>query len=99
MMLSLSHRSPKFVVGYVKECLPHEDSDHLSVTQTEVDNGEVLQIVCGAANIKKGQRVVVAKPGAVMPSGSIIWPGELRGVASNGTHLFSQRIATGERKP
>lgn len=76
--------SPKFVVGYVKECVPHEDSDHLSVTQTEVDNGEVLQIVCGAANIKKGQYVVVAKPGAVMPSGLIIWPGELRGVASNG---------------
>lgn len=76
--------SPKFVVGYVKECVPHEDSDHLNITQTEVDNGEVLQIVCGASNIKKGQKVVVAKPGAVMPSGLIIWPGELRGVASNG---------------
>lgn len=76
--------SPKFVVGYVKECVPHEDSDHLHVTQTEVNNGEVLQIVCGAANIKKGQKVVVAKPGAVMPDGMIIWPGELRGVASNG---------------
>lgn len=77
-------RSPKFVVGYVKECVPHEDSDHLNITQTEVDNGEVLQIVCGAANIKKGQKVVVAKPGAVMPDGLIIWPGELRGVASHG---------------
>lgn len=77
-------RSPKFVVGYVRECVPHEDSDHLSVTQTEVDNGEVLQIVCGAANIRQGQKVVVAKPGAVMPDGLIIWPGELRGVASHG---------------
>lgn len=77
-------RSAKFVVGYVTECVPHEDSDHLSVTQTEVDNGEVLQIVCGAANIRKGQKVVVAKPGAVMNDGLIIWPGELRGVKSNG---------------
>lgn len=77
-------RSPKFVVGYVKECVPHEDSDHLNITQTEVDNGEVLQIVCGASNIKQGQKVVVAKPGAVMPDGLIIWPGELRGVASYG---------------
>lgn len=77
-------RRPKFVVGYVKECVPHEDSDHLSVTQTEVDKGEVLQIVCGAANIRQGQKVVVAKPGAVMPDGLIIWPGELRGVASHG---------------
>ena len=76
--------SPKLVVGYVKECVPHEDSDHLSVTQTEVDNGEVLQIVCGASNIAQGQKVVVAKPGAMMPDGLVIWPGELRGVKSSG---------------
>lgn len=78
------NHTPKFVVGYVKECVKHEDSDHLHITQTEVDNGEVLQIVCGAANIKAGQKVVVAKPGAVMPDGLIIWPGELRGVKSSG---------------
>lgn len=76
--------SPKLVVGYVKECVPHEDSDHLSVTQTEVDNGEILQIVCGASNIEQGQKVVVAKPGATMPDGLVIWPGELRGVKSSG---------------
>ena len=76
--------SPKFVVGYVKECEPHEDSDHLSVTQTEVDNGEILQIVCGASNIAQGQKVVVAKPGSIMPDGLVIWPGELRGVPSHG---------------
>lgn len=75
---------PKLVVGHVLECAPHEDSDHLNITQTEVDNGDVLQIVCGASNIKKGQKVVVAKPGTVMPDGLIIWPGELRGVKSNG---------------
>ncbi|HIZ53602.1 MAG TPA: DUF4479 and tRNA-binding domain-containing protein [Candidatus Enterococcus avicola] len=76
--------TPKFVVGLVKNCVPHEDSDHLSVTEIEVDNGEVLQIVCGAANIRKGLKVVVAKPGAMMPDGLLIWPGELRGVASFG---------------
>lgn len=76
--------SPKFVVGYVEECNKHEDSDHLSVTQTRVGSDEVLQIVCGARNIAKGMHVLVAKPGAVMPSGSIIWPGALRGVESLG---------------
>ncbi|UJF15181.1 DUF4479 and tRNA-binding domain-containing protein [Jeotgalibaca sp. MA1X17-3] len=75
---------PKLVVGHVLECVPHEDSDHLNITQTDVGNGEVLQIVCGASNIKKGQKVVVAKPGTVMPDGMIIWPGELRGVKSYG---------------
>ncbi|MGC6770012.1 YtpR family tRNA-binding protein [Enterococcus sp. LJL51] len=76
--------TPKIVVGFVRSCKKHPDSDHLSVTQTEVDNGEVLQIVCGAPNIKAGQKVVVAKPGAMMPDGMMIWPGKLRGVESLG---------------
>lgn len=76
--------TPKFVVGHVKECVPHPDSDHLSITQTEIDNGEVVQIVCGASNIAEGQKVVVAKVGAVMPNGLVIWDGELRGEPSYG---------------
>ncbi|MEI5990762.1 YtpR family tRNA-binding protein [Enterococcus crotali] len=74
----------KIVIGFVKSCKKHPDSDHLSITQTEVDNGEILQIVCGAPNIKAGQKVVVAKPGAMMPDGMMIWPGVLRGVESFG---------------
>ena len=75
---------PTLVVGYVETCVPHEDSDHLSVTQTRVSDTEVLQIVCGAPNVKAGQKVVVATPGTVMPNGAVIWAGELRGVASHG---------------
>ncbi|MGM9902369.1 tRNA-binding protein [Enterococcus sp. 10A9_DIV0425] len=75
---------PKIVVGYVQTCEPHPDSDHLSITQTQVDDGQVLQIVCGAPNIEAGQKVVVAKPGAMMPDGLMIWPGALRGVKSDG---------------
>lgn len=74
---------PKFIVGYVESCEKLEDSDHLSVTQTNVGT-EVLQIVCGANNIAAGMNVLVARPGAVMPSGMVIWPGELRGVDSFG---------------
>ena len=40
---------------------------------------ETLQIVCGASNIAAGQKVVVAKVGAVMPSGMVIRDAELRG--------------------
>ena len=75
---------PKFVIGYVKTCEAHKDSDHLSITEVEVDQVETLQIVCGAPNIREGLKVVVAKPGAMMPDGTIIWPGELRGVESFG---------------
>lgn len=76
-------RAPKFVVGHVDTCQKHEDSNHLSVTQTNVGD-ETVQIVCGASNIDAGLDVIVALPGAMLPSGSIIWPGELRGVKSNG---------------
>ncbi|MEN1968181.1 YtpR family tRNA-binding protein [Lentibacillus sp. N15] len=74
---------PKFVVGYVKEKKAHENADKLSVCQ--VDTGdETLQIVCGAPNVDAGQKVVVAKVGATMPSGLQIKPSQLRGVPSNG---------------
>lgn len=75
--------SPKFVVGYVTDKSAHENADKLSVCQVDVGN-EALQIVCGAANVDKGQKVVVAKVGATMPSGLKIKPTELRGVPSNG---------------
>ena len=60
--------SPKFVVGYVESLEQHPNADKLKVCQVNV--GETtLQIVCGAPNVDAGQKVVVAKVGAVMPSG------------------------------
>lgn len=74
---------PKFVVGYVQEKAPHENADKLSVCQ--VDTGdETLGIVCGAPNVEAGQKVVVAKVGAIMPDGMEIKPTSLRGVPSKG---------------
>jgi len=75
--------TPKFVVGYVISKSPHENADKLSVCQVDVAD-ETLQIVCGAPNVDKDQKVVVAKVGATMPSGLKIKPTELRGVPSNG---------------
>lgn len=75
--------SPKFVVGYVKEKKKHPHADKLSVCLVDVGDEE-LQIVCGAPNVASGQKVVVAKIGAVMPDGLVIRPSELRGVQSNG---------------
>ncbi|GEO69927.1 YtpR family tRNA-binding protein [Levilactobacillus acidifarinae] len=74
----------RFVVGYVKTATPHPDSDHLLVTETVVDNDQTVQIVSGSPNMQADIKVVVAKVGAMMPNGLIIWPGELRGVPSNG---------------
>lgn len=76
--------TPKLVIGAVKTLKDHPDSDHLHIAQVEVDAQQELQIVCGAPNVAQGQKVVVAKVGAMMPNGQIIWPGKLRGVASDG---------------
>ncbi|HLQ71400.1 MAG TPA: DUF4479 domain-containing protein [Bacillota bacterium] len=74
---------PKFIVGHVLAKENHENADKLSVCQVDVGK-ETLQIVCGAPNIDKGQKVVVALVGATMPSGMKIKPTSLRGVPSNG---------------
>ncbi|MBE9388358.1 YtpR family tRNA-binding protein [Vagococcus salmoninarum] len=89
----MSDGEAKIVTGFVKACKAHPDSDHLSITQTEVADGEILQIVCGASNIKAGLKVVVAKPGAMMPDGMMIWPGELRGVESLGMICSASELA------
>lgn len=75
--------TPKFVVGHVLAIEGHPNADRLNVCSVDVGN-ETLQIVCGASNIAAGQKVVVAKVGAVMPSGMVIRDAELRGVASSG---------------
>lgn len=80
----LTVSKPTLVYGYVKECAAHPDSDHLHVTQIDVGDGQDHQIVCGAPNIAQGQKVVVALPGTLMPTGAQIWPGALRGVESDG---------------
>lgn len=74
----------KFVVGYVKSVKDHPDSSHLRITETEVQNGKTLQIVSSSPNMQEGIKVVVAESGAMMPSGLIIWPSELKSVKSNG---------------
>lgn len=83
-LLNQEENRPHIVTGYVKTCVEHPDSDHLHITEVEVNGGQVLQIVCGAPNIEAGQHVVVATPGSMMPDGTCIWAGELRGVPSAG---------------
>ncbi|MDR1241818.1 MAG: phenylalanine--tRNA ligase subunit beta [Deltaproteobacteria bacterium] len=70
-------------VGEVVECGRHPDSDHLSVCRVDVGS-EVLDIVCGAPNVAKGQYVVVAPVGSVLPGGLAIKKAKLRGQPSNG---------------
>ena len=76
--------SPKFVVGEIVEMVAHPDSDHLNICQVKVAADKVVQIVAGAPNAKVGLKTIVALPGAMMPKGNVIFPGELRGEKSFG---------------
>lgn len=84
--------SPKFVVGYVETKDKHPNADKLSICSVNVGD-EILQIVCGAPNVEAGQKVVVAKIGAVMPSGMLIKEGNLRGVESYGMLCSARELA------
>ncbi|WP_337982661.1 YtpR family tRNA-binding protein [Lysinibacillus sp. C5.1] len=84
--------SPKFVVGYVETKEKHPNADKLSICTVNVGE-EMLQIVCGAPNVDAGQKVVVAKIGAVMPSGMLIKEGNLRGVDSFGMLCSARELA------
>ncbi|MBD8034699.1 MULTISPECIES: YtpR family tRNA-binding protein [Solibacillus] len=84
--------SPKFVVGYVEAKEKHPNADKLSVCKVNVGD-ETLQIVCGAPNVEAGQKVVVAKVGAVMPSGLLIKEGNLRGEDSFGMLCSARELA------
>ncbi len=71
------------VVGEVLTCQMHPDSDHLHLCEVNIGE-EVLNIVCGAPNVRTGLKVIVAKVGAELPGGVKIKKGLIRGQESNG---------------
>ncbi|MCC9919267.1 DUF4479 and tRNA-binding domain-containing protein, partial [Streptococcus agalactiae] len=84
---------PTFVVAQIKEMIDHPDSDHLHICQVEINDGKTVQIVCGAPNASVGLKTVAALPGAMMPNGSLIFPGKLRGEDSFGMLCSARELA------
>ena len=74
----------KVVTGKVLTCVDHPDSDHLHICTVDAGTGEILQIVCGAPNVKPGIIVPVALDGSCLPGDIKIKKGKLRGVESCG---------------
>ena len=71
------------VIGEIVSCEAHPDSDHMHVCKVNIGD-EVVQIVCGAPNVREGLKVIVALPGAVLPGDFQIKQSKIRGVESNG---------------
>ncbi len=79
--------APEFsgvVVARIESIAPHPDADKLRVCQVDAGDGELRQIVCGAANAAAGMTVALAQVGAVLPGGMKIRKAKLRGVESLG---------------
>lgn len=71
------------VVGKVVEMAKHPNADTLWVCQVDVGGGKVLQILTGAQNVRRGDLVPAAVPGATIP-GKTLAVATLRGLESNG---------------
>jgi len=84
------------VVGEVLECGPHPDADKLQVTKVDVGADELLDIVCGAPNCRKGLKVAVAVVGAVLPGNFKIKKAKLRGQPSHGMLCSFSELGMGD---
>ncbi len=88
------------VVGEVVECEKHPDADKLKVTKVDAGTGELLQIVCGAPNVAKGQKVVVATVGTTLyptPEEAFrIKVSKIRGVESFGMLCAEDELGLGK---
>ncbi|MEC8209748.1 MAG: phenylalanine--tRNA ligase subunit beta, partial [Verrucomicrobiota bacterium] len=86
----------KVVVGQVIEYSQHPDADRLRCCKVSTGNEvEVHDIVCGAKNFNKGDKVIVALPGAVLPGDFKIKASKLRGQTSAGMMCSAKELQIG----
>ncbi len=89
------------VVAEVVEVAKHPNADRLNVCQVDVGSGTLLNIVCGAPNVRAGMKAICAKAGAVLPPGADGKPfeikvGKLRGVESQGMMCSAKELKISE---
>jgi len=84
------------VVAEVLECNKHPDADRLSVCKVGAGNGEALQIVCGAPNVRAGMKTPLAVPGVRLPNGLKLRKTKIRGVESHGMLCSAVELGLGD---
>jgi phenylalanyl-tRNA synthetase beta chain len=87
------------IVGHVLTCEKHPDADRLSITTVDLGDGTPVQIVCGASNIAKGQKVPVATIGTKLFDKEgvefEIKKGKIRGQESHGMICAEDELGLG----
>src|SRR3989344_9080745 len=81
---AVRHEFTGVVVGEIVSIEHHPNADKLQVAMVRANSGALLRIICGAPNIKVGQKVPLALVGATLPGGITVSRREVRGVVSEG---------------
>ena len=84
------------VVAEVVECARHPDADKLSVCRVTDGGGELIDVVCGAPNVRPGMKTPLARPGVTLPNGVKLRKAKIRGVVSNGMLCSAQELGLGD---
>ncbi len=86
------------VIGRVVEAAPHPNSDHLWVTRVDagLPDGELLDVVCGAPNVRAGSSYPFAPAGSTLPGGLKLEKRKIRGAVSNGMLCSARELGLGQ---
>ena len=91
----IGHEYPNVVVGHVLEVGRHPDADKLSLCKVDGGTGEILNVVCGAPNVRAGMKVPLALVGAELPGGLKIKRSKIRGAVSEGMLCSARELELG----
>ncbi|HLD95296.1 MAG TPA: phenylalanine--tRNA ligase subunit beta [Alphaproteobacteria bacterium] len=90
---NLADKLKGFVVAYVQECTRHPNADRLSLCKVDIGQGDLIQVVCGASNVRAGLTIAFATEGSVVVStGQVLKKGMLRGVESCGMICSAEEL-------
>ncbi|MDJ0700435.1 MAG: phenylalanine--tRNA ligase subunit beta [Woeseiaceae bacterium] len=84
------------MIAEVLEVKRHPDADRLSVCRVSDGNGDAIDVVCGAPNVRAGMKTPLAKPGTTLPNGVKLRKSKIRGVVSNGMLCSTAELGLGE---
>ncbi len=92
-----AERLKDFVVAQVVEAGKHPNADRLNLCQVDDGSGQILQVVCGASNVRQGMKVAFARIGTVVPAtGQPLKKGNIRSVDSFGMLCSAEELLLAE---
>ena len=100
-MIAFSAANPGFedvVVARIVEVRAHPDADRLRVCQVDNGTAELVQIVCGAPNVRQGMLTALANVGGQLPDGTTLRKAKLRGVESFGMLCSAAELGLSEQR-